>query len=76
VVLAERVREDAAETLRFFAAQGVAVKVISGDNPATVGAVAAVIGIPGAGDPVDARTLPEDLDELADVLDRQAVSAG
>jgi len=73
VVLAERVREDAAETLRFFAAQGVAVKVISGDNPATVGAVAAVVGVPGAGDPVDARTLPEDLDELADVLDRQAV---
>lgn len=73
VVLAERVREDAAETLRFFAAQGVAVKVISGDNPATVGAVAAVVGVPGAGDPVDARNLPEDLDELADVLDRQAV---
>ena len=40
VVLAEQIREDAAETLRYFAEQGVALKVISGDNPRTVGAVA------------------------------------
>ena len=73
VVLAERVREDAAETLRFFTAQGVALKVISGDNPRTVGAVAAAVGVPGATDPVDARTLPDDLDELAGVLERHSV---
>jgi cation-transporting ATPase E len=73
VVLAERVREDAPGTLRFFAEQGVALKVISGDNPRTVGAVARGAGVPGAGDPVDARTLPDDLDALADILDQRSV---
>jgi cation-transporting P-type ATPase E len=75
VVLAERVRDDAATTLGYFTEQGVALKVISGDNPRTVGAVAARVGVPGvrgAVDAVDARTLPEDLDELADVLERHS----
>ncbi len=76
VVLAERVREDAAETLRYFAEQGVALKVISGDNPRTVGAVAAqvgVAGVTGAEDAIDARTLPDDIDELGDVLEEHSV---
>ena len=76
VVLAERVREDAAQTLQYFTEQGVALKVISGDNPRTVGAVAASVGVPGvrgAADAVDARELPEDLDELADVLETHSV---
>ena len=54
---------------RYFTDQGVALKVISGDNPRTVGAVAAAVGVPGvtgADDAVDARTLPEDPDALAD----------
>jgi len=76
VVLAERVREDAPDTMRYFAEQGVALKVISGDNPRTVGAVAAEVGVPGvsgADDAVDARTLPDDVDELADVLEAHSV---
>ena len=73
VVLAERIREDAADTLRFFAEQGVSLKVISGDNPRTVGAVAASVGLSGATEAVDARTLPEDLDELADILETNSV---
>ena len=75
-MLAERVREDAAQTLQYFTEQGVALKVISGDNPRTVGAVAASVGVPGvrgAADAVDARELPEDLDELADVLETHSV---
>ncbi len=71
VVLAERLREDAADVLRYFTEEGVALKVLSGDNPRTVGAVAAAVGVPGvagAADAVDARTLPEDPDRLADVL--------
>jgi cation-transporting ATPase E len=75
-VLDERVREDAPDTLRYFTEQGVALKVISGDNPRTVAAVAASAGVPGvsgADDAVDARTLPEDLDALADVLDARSV---
>ncbi len=73
VVLAERVREDAADTVAFFLAQGVQLKVISGDNPRTVGAVALAVGIPGADDPVDARTLPAGLEALADLLERCTV---
>ncbi|HEY0166668.1 MAG TPA: HAD-IC family P-type ATPase [Jatrophihabitans sp.] len=76
VVLAEHVREDAEATLRYFTEQGVGIKVLSGDNPRTVGAVAAALHLPGVGsaaDAVDARTLPEDLDELAAVLDTHSV---
>lgn len=73
VVLAERIREDAAPTLRFFTEQGVAVKVIPGDNPRTVAAVAAAVGVPGADSRVDARTLPDDLEKLAAVVERASV---
>jgi len=75
VVLAERVRADAAQTLRFFTEQGVGLKVISGDNPRTVGAVAASVGVPGVrgADAVDARGLPDDIDALADVLETHSV---
>ena len=76
VLVAEHVREDAAEVLGYFTEQGVALKVISGDNPRTVGAVAAAVGVPGvtgADDAVDARTLPDDPDALADVLERVSV---
>ncbi|MFR9802444.1 HAD-IC family P-type ATPase [Pseudonocardia sp. RS010] len=75
VVLAERIRDDATDTLRYFAEQGVSLRVISGDNPSTVGAVATAVGLPGitaAGDALDARTLPEDPDALADVLETTA----
>ncbi len=76
VVLAERIREDAAEVLGYFTEQGVALKVISGDNPRTVGAVAAGVGVPGvtgAADAVDARTLPEDPEALADAMEAHSV---
>ena len=49
------------------------LKVISGDNPRTVGAVARRVGLPDAGEPVDARELPEDIDELAEVLEHHSV---
>ena len=71
VVLAERIRPDAAGVLRYFAEEGVALKVLSGDNPRTVGMVAADVGIPGvrgAADAVDARHLPEDPEALADLM--------
>ncbi|SDE56051.1 cation-transporting ATPase E [Blastococcus fimeti] len=76
VVMAEHLREDAAEVLAYFTEEGVALTVISGDNPRTVGAVAAAVGVPGvtgAADAVDARTLPDDPDELADVMERVRV---
>jgi cation-transporting ATPase E len=58
VALEERIRADAADTLGYFHRQGVAVKVISGDDPRTVAAVAARVGIEGTDHPVDARQLP------------------
>jgi cation-transporting ATPase E len=76
VVLSEHVRDDADATLGYFTEQGVGIKILSGDNPRTVGAVAAALhlpGIGGAGDAVDARTLPGDQDELAAVVDAHVV---
>ena len=65
VVLEEDLRPDAAETLDYFRSQGVHVRVISGDNPTTVGALAAQAGLTAPdGSParlMDARDLPEDL---------------
>lgn len=68
----ERVREDAAQTLRYFAEQGVDVRIISGDDPRTVAAVARTVGIETESGR-DARTLPDDLDELGEVLERERV---
>ncbi|CAL8973084.1 Calcium-transporting ATPase CtpE [Propionicimonas sp. T2.31MG-18] len=65
VVLEQKVRPEARDTLAFFAAQNVAVKVISGDNATSVGAVTGSLGVE-TGDVVDARTLPEDDQEFAD----------
>jgi cation-transporting ATPase E len=73
LVLQETLRADAEDTLRYFREQEVAVKVVSGDNPRTVGAVARRLGVPGAADPVDARDLPPDRGELGRVLDAHAV---
>ncbi|MSO79101.1 MAG: HAD family hydrolase, partial [Acidimicrobiia bacterium] len=73
VLLAEKVRPDAAETLAYFADQGVTLKVISGDNPRTVAAVARSVGLPGADDAIDGRDLPEDQAELAEILEQHSV---
>lgn len=73
VTLAEQLRPDARETLAYFQEQDVAIKVISGDNPVTVAAVAREVGVPDADHGIDARTLPDDLDELADQLEQHAV---
>jgi len=72
LTLRERVREDAASTLEYFARQGVAVKVISGDDHETVAAIARQVGI-DAGSGCDARTLPDDADALADAMDAHTV---
>lgn len=67
----ERIREDARKTLSWFREQGVRCRVISGDNPTTVAAVAAKVGLTGDRNPVamDARKLPENINELAKVLE-------
>ena len=66
VVLEQRVRPDARDTLEYFASQQVTVKVISGDNAVSVGAVAGSLGLEG--ETMDARQLPEAPEALADTL--------
>ena len=87
VILTEEIRPDAAETLAYFRQQGVDAKVISGDSPETVAAVARQAGVTAAhgGELValDARTLPagagsgqeteEDLERLADAVEGASV---
>jgi len=73
IMFAEKVRPDAADTLAFFAAQGVELRVISGDNPRTVAAVAARVGLDDPSGGFDARELPEGQDDMADVLEQHRV---
>ena len=67
VVLEQRVRPDARDTLDYFASQSVSIKVISGDNAVSVGAVAGSLGLEG--ETMDARQLPDQADKLADTLE-------
>ena len=68
----EKVRSDAASTLSFFHDQGVGVRIISGDDPQTVAAVAREVGI-HVEEGYDARELPCDLEQLADVMSEELV---
>ena len=77
VLLVDRIRPDAPETLNYFAEQGVTLKVISGDNPRTVAAVASRAGLANASALVDARDLPDDPEAMADmVVERHGVRPG
>ncbi|MGQ2916262.1 HAD-IC family P-type ATPase [Microbacterium aurantiacum] len=68
----EQVRPDAAQTLSYFAAQGVGIRVISGDNPRTVAAIAREVGLEVT-EGFDARHLPEDDAALSGVLETHQV---
>jgi cation-transporting P-type ATPase E len=72
ILLDDTVRDDAPEILRFFAEQGVQLKVISGDNVATVAAVAQRAGVPNAEASIDARELTDDA-SLAAAIETTAV---
>ncbi len=74
VVCADEVRPDAADTIAYFESEQVTVKVISGDNPRTVAAIAARCGVKDAELAVDARTLSaESGPALADAASRVTV---
>ncbi len=68
VLLAERLRANAAETVAFFVEQDVGLKVLSGDAPATVGAIARDAGIPGSAPALDGEALPADPGELREAV--------
>lgn len=71
VVCSESIRSDAGETLAWFREQGVRCRVISGDNPGTVAAIAEKVGLTGQTTPryMDARNLPTDLGQLSQALE-------
>lgn len=69
----QHLRPDAAATVSYFREQGVQLKVISGDNPITVAAVAAGAGVLGADRPVDGATLPTDPTALEEVVESHNV---
>ena len=73
VELEDEIRPDAAEILAYFAEQDVTLKVISGDNPETVAAIAERAGLQVGGKPVDARGLPDEIGEMAAVLEANTV---
>ena len=60
VLMTDALRENAADTLRFFREQDVTVKIISGDDPRTVSAIAKRVSLEGAENWVDATTLTDD----------------
>jgi cation-transporting P-type ATPase E len=68
VVLAEQLRPSAADTVAFFTRQGVGLKVLSGDAPATVGAIARDAGVPGSAPALDGEALPADPVALRDAV--------
>jgi cation-transporting ATPase E len=75
VVLAEELRADARETVAYLLEEGVELRVISGDAPATVAAIAADAGIPIRGEPLDGRELPPGDAELRELV-REATVVG
>lgn len=60
IILSNPIRKNAPETFKFFAEQGVEIKVISGDNPLTVSEIARQAGIKNSGNYIDASTLKTD----------------
>ncbi|MFF3754526.1 cation-translocating P-type ATPase [Streptomyces sp. NPDC002018] len=73
VVLEQRLRPDAADTLAYFARQNVDAKVLSGDNAVSVSAVAAKLGLADAERTVDARLLPAAREEMAEAVEAGTV---
>jgi P-type E1-E2 ATPase len=72
-VFGEELRGDADQTVRFFTEQDVELKVISGDAPATVAAIASDVGIPVSSPPVDGGALPVDDGEMISLMERSSV---
>ncbi len=73
IVISDCIRPEARGTFEYFASQNVAIKVISGDNPVTVSNIAVKAGLEGGEKYIDANTLPEDFEELREVVPNYTV---
>ena len=73
IILSDCIREDAGDTFSFFAGQGVEIRIVSGDNAATVSSVGVRAGIAGAGSCINADDLPEDPARFREEVSRHTV---
>ncbi|MCH5253027.1 MAG: HAD-IC family P-type ATPase [Lachnospiraceae bacterium] len=73
IILSDCIKKDASDTFRFFARQGVAVKIVSGDNAATVSSVGVRAGIPGAEHYIDTTTLENNVSKLREEVKKYTV---
>ncbi|MEG0071978.1 MAG: cation-translocating P-type ATPase [Raoultibacter sp.] len=72
IAIHDQIRSTAKATMEYFKEQGVALKVISGDDPHTVSGIAATVGVPDADQYIDATTLSTD-EQIADAIERYHV---
>lgn len=72
VIIADKIRKEAPETLKFFDEQGVAIKIISGDNPITVSKIAERAGIKDSQNYIDASVLDTD-EKLASAAEKYVI---
>ena len=73
ILIEDVIRKEAPDVIKYFEEEGVSLKVISGDNPVTVSAVAKRAGVDGADKYIDARKLPTNEEELRSVVDNYNV---
>lgn len=73
VIIEDIIREEAPRALNYFRENKVDIKIISGDNPITVSAIAKEAGVIGAEKYIDARYLPEDTEELGKILEDNVI---
>lgn len=71
--LKETVRKDVIKTLNYLISQDVELRILSGDNPRTVTAIAREVGLKFKGNGYDARSLPNNIDEMGKILDEHVI---
>jgi cation-transporting ATPase E len=73
LVLEDSIRSDAFSTIGYFRAEGIVLKILSGDHPRTAGSIARRAGVAGADAPADARSLPKGAEELSRLVEQSSV---
>ena len=73
IIIEDQIRPEAMDTFAYFKEQHVNIKVLSGDNPVTVSQIAGKAGLEDADKYMDARNLPENFEELREVVEKYAI---
>jgi magnesium-transporting ATPase (P-type)/membrane-associated phospholipid phosphatase len=73
VVLSDQLRKGLSKTLHYFKQQGVALKIISGDNPQTVSSIAEAVGLAGASSVTESSSLPKDIESLGKMVEDHTI---